>query len=211
MSAGFTRILNFRANNLGSNATLLLTFDDENTIGGIFNVVFPIAFKVASFGANGVYQFQLRYDQQLGFTSAQIHGDSVVANTFVRLDPGEETTLKDDNHFSTPQSIDPPTSAIKAANDTAARQNFGVGVFDSHDRPSQALVYPDVSPRSSVIVEFIPVLKGYITSDYREGDILRGPVASPVIFKENLVNLEQNTNWIVTFDPATGQFQILRE
>jgi hypothetical protein len=67
------------------------------------------------------------------------------------------------------------------------------------------------SSRSSVTVEFIPVLKAYITSDYREGDILRGQVSSPVIFKENLGDLERTTNWILKYDASTGQYQIQRE
>ena len=41
----FIATLNFRTHNLGKDSTLVLTFDDEKTIPGIFEDVFPTAFK----------------------------------------------------------------------------------------------------------------------------------------------------------------------
>jgi hypothetical protein len=213
MSGPFIRKLNFKSYDLGVKATLVLTFNSD-TIPGIYKDVFPTAFKVTSFGEKGGYGFQATYKAQLGFTRAQLTGDNKVepASTYIPINVGEKTKLTKDGStysFSTPTDIK-PSKQIVAQNDTRGRENIGVGFFvgSPENAPSTILFFKDVGSTSSAQVQFTPILRGYITTDYQETEILRGQVASPVLFNRDLTQLEEETTWKITYNAGSGVFQI---
>jgi len=212
---GFTRTLNFQVNNLGKEATLVLTFDDDKT-PGIYKTVFPTALKVTSFAEKGNYNFRLVYHADLGFTRAQVAGGIVEpASTYIPIDIGHKTTLtKHDNvyEFTNPAKI-PKPKQIVAQNLSGEKEDIGVGFFDSslEDPPSTVLVFPKVGNTSSTQCEFHPVLRGYIVSDYQESQLITGQVSSPVIFKENLTDLEPKTKWRLTYSNSNGEYHITQQ
>ncbi|KAG6380468.1 hypothetical protein JVT61DRAFT_8618 [Boletus reticuloceps] len=55
---------------------------------------------------------------------------------------------------------------------------------------------------------FQPVLRGYITSDYQEGQIVKGQISVPYIFEQDLSTLDDNTTWNLSYDTATGKVSI---
>jgi hypothetical protein len=65
-------------------------------------------------------------------------------------------------------------------------------------------------PGSSIGSQFVPVLRGYITNEYQEGQIIRSEISSPVVFSEDLAGLEQHSVWNLTYNPGTGGFAITR-
>jgi len=213
----FVRNLVFRSRNLGRDSTFVLTFDDSK-IPGIYHTVFPTAFKVTAFGATGPYDFPVTYVQRLGVTRAVVSGGTVIpASTYTDINVGQKTELSKSGdpaiyRFSTPSTISPPTKQFVAQNVTNGRENIGIGFFERTDRaPSQILVFEDVGAGSSVQAEFTPILRAYITTDYKENAILRGQISTPVLFTENLVNLPENTDWMLTYNPGSGAYRVERD
>ena len=66
------------------------------------------------------------------------------------------------------------------------------------------------SAGSTLHFGFNYILRGYVTSDYQEGEILRGQVNSPIIFQEDITKLEEVTHWKITCDPSSGVYAIQR-
>jgi len=216
MGDGFVRSMTFRSRNLGRDSTFLLTFDEG--IPGLYNTVFPTALRVTAFGASGPYDFPVTYVQRLGITKAGVSGGVVVpASTYTEIDPGEKTTLTKSGdpaiyRFSNPESIQPPGKQIVATNGTNGLESLGVGFFERTDRaPAHMLVFENVGAGSSAQFEFTPILKGYMITGYREGAVLRAQITSPVIFREYLVNLPPNSDWLVTYNPGSGVYNIERD
>ena len=78
-------------------------------------------------------------------------------------------------------------------------------------RPDYSAFYNplfDHSAGTTLQVGFNPILRGYVTSDYQEGDILTEPVTSPVLFQEDLNMLEDVTRWKITYNPASDTYMI---
>ena len=64
------------------------------------------------------------------------------------------------------------------------------------------------SSSSHVQATITPVLRGYIVLGYQPGKILRGPISSLLLFKENLTNLEEIMTWNITYNQDTGEYEI---
>lgn len=68
------------------------------------------------------------------------------------------------------------------------------------------------SPGSKARVQFTPILRGYIVlGRIEEGEILRGQITSPLLFKENLASLGEATDWLLAYDPGSGTYNIRRD
>jgi len=208
--AHITRNLTFVTNDLGKDAILALTFDSTNNPDE-YKSLLPIIWKVAHFKASGHYAFTVTYKSDFGFTSTHVSSDSVVVpSVYTHIDRGQKTILTESG-FSTPTSIQPPTKLMEAENGTHEIHDFGFGFFERPDLPpNQILLFNHVGPSLRLLIDFTPILSGYITTGYKEGEILRGQIASPVIFKENLASLEEETHWRLEYDQATGSFKITR-
>jgi len=217
MGDAFVRNLVFRSRDLGRDSIFVLTFDDPR-IPGIYNTVFPTTFKVTAFGLEGPYDFSVTYVQRLGVTRAVINRGLVVpAATYTEINVGEKTELSKSGEpliykFSTPQTISPPSKHYVATNTTNALENIGVGFFERADRaPAQILVFENVGAGSSAQFEFTPILRAYVTSDFKESAVLRAQMSSPVLFQENLVNLPENTDWMLIYNKNSGIYKVERD
>ncbi|KAF8232867.1 hypothetical protein L208DRAFT_915782 [Tricholoma matsutake] len=215
--AAFERTINIRSNDLGDNAILVLTFD--TSVSNMFRDVFPIACKAFGFGASGPYQLRFTYKSQLGFTVPQIEGNRVVtSSTHTALNAGHATTLtKHEADGTTIYSFSPPewgapTGMIRASNETHDTEVIGVGFYtqESELEPSTALTY-DVGRNSNITVEFSPVLSAYVTSNYRENEMIKGGIQSPVLWREDLGQLGSHTNWRLQRRPSTGGYEIIAD
>jgi hypothetical protein len=215
----FVRRMHFKTYDLGTKATLILTFDSEK-IPGLYEKVYPTAYKVTEFGAKGGYTFRATYKSQLGFTRAQISSiDNAIepASTYVPINVGQKTSLTKDGNtysFTTPTDLT-PGDHIAAQNNTTGKENIGFGFFVRlpDDPPSTILLFKDVSCAYSVQIQFIPILRGYIIIDYQgnENNVVKTRVSSPVLFEVNLTQLEEETSWKITYNSGSGSFKINKD
>jgi len=212
----FTRNLTFVANNLGRESTLLLVFDNTG-MSGQYREVFPVAWRVSPFGATGTYMSKVTYNSELGCTGAQINSEDIVeASAFTHINPGEKTTLEGQGgayRFTHPSPIQPPSPNMVVKNATSERQNIGFGVFDRPARPPQTvLLFDHINPEHSVqIGQFHPIISAYINAEYKEGQILRAQPRVPVILKQSLADLDEDTTWQLKYNQGTGQYRLERE
>ena len=73
----------------------------------------------------------------------------------------------------------------------------------------QSFVY---SYGSSVQIKFNSILRGYVTSDFeKENLVLTGPISSPVLFEEDVTQLEDETFWRITYNKDDNTYKIVRE
>ncbi|KAG1759462.1 hypothetical protein EDD22DRAFT_141591 [Suillus occidentalis] len=203
----FTRNLTFQSNDLGKEASLMLTFDAD--MDGLYEESFPVVWKVAKFGKSGPYRANATYTSQLAFSKPQVvDGNIIDAETCVKINVGEKTFLTEANevyHFSAPAAG--ASGTLQAVNNTGAIQDIAVGFMTKGDlMPKPALYFTDVGDGSNVTARFTPVLRAYITSDYQETAIIRGAIDTPAIWTQDLAALSQSTTWTLARDPATGRY-----
>ncbi|KAG1724090.1 uncharacterized protein EDB91DRAFT_1171505 [Suillus paluster] len=211
MSHLFVRNLVFQCNDLGKEVTLLLTFDGD--MKGLYQDFFPIVWKVSKFGKAGPYRMRATYTSQLAFSIPQVVAGNIVdAETSVKINVGEQTTLTDVNdvyHFSPPTAGTP--DILQAVNKTGAVQDMAIGFMNPGDlMPKPALFFHEVGDGSNVTAKFTPTLRLYITSDYQETEILRGAIDTPAIWSRDLSALSESTIWNLSRDPATGRYSITK-
>ncbi|KAG2125970.1 hypothetical protein DEU56DRAFT_823534 [Suillus clintonianus] len=211
MSHAFVRNLTFQSNDLGKDVSLMLTFD-KNMEGSLYRDVFPVVWKVSSFRKTGPYKAHATYTSQLAFSKPQlVDGNIVGAETCVKINDGEKTSLTESNnvfHFSPPQAV--TSGVVQAVNNTGDTQDIAVGFMNKGDLiPTPALFFSGVKDGRDVMAEFIPVLRAYITSDYPETAVLPEPVDTPAIWSQNLAALKESTTWTLKRD-ASGHYSIVQ-
>ena len=65
---------------------------------------------------------------------------------------------------------------------------------------------------SSAQIKFDYTLRGYVTSDFeKENLVITGPVSSPVLFEEDVTQLEDETFWRITYNKGDNTYKIVRE
>ena len=64
------------------------------------------------------------------------------------------------------------------------------------------------SDESRISAEFTPIIRAYITSDFEETQIMRGAVETPYIWQQNLSNLPDFSNWVLTRNSVSGKYEI---
>ncbi|KAG1846391.1 hypothetical protein DFJ58DRAFT_843470 [Suillus subalutaceus] len=210
MSPPFTRHLTFQSNDLGKEVSIMLALVDEN-MQSLYKDRFPVVWKVSKFGKSGAYRAQATYTNQLAFAKAQLtDGNFISAGTSVKVNVGQKTTLTEANDvfsFSSPQQGS--SGFVQALNNTGAIQDIAVGFLNKGDfMPTPALYFDEVGDGSHVTAQFTPILRVYITSDYQETSIIRGAIETPVIWKQDLSVLAENTVWNLKRDGVTGRYTI---
>ncbi|KAG1742123.1 hypothetical protein EDB19DRAFT_1702133 [Suillus lakei] len=211
MSHAFTRNLTFQSNDLGKEATIMLTFDAD--MEGLYEDFFPVVWKVSKFGKTGPYRAHATYTSQLAFSKPQVvDGNIIDAETCVKINDSEKTSLTEANdvyHFSPPQAG--TSGVLQAVNNTGAIQDIAVGFMNAGDlMPKPALYFKEVGDGSHVTAEFTPVLRAYITSDYQETAIIRGAIDTPAIWSQNLAALPEHTTWTLKRDAASGHYSVVQ-
>ncbi|EGO19015.1 hypothetical protein SERLADRAFT_418651 [Serpula lacrymans var. lacrymans S7.9] len=191
----FVRNLTIRTHDLGHAATLLLTFDKD--VEGIYKDYFPVVWHVVAFGAKGSYAMHATYTNQLTFLKPQVDSGSIIgAETYIDINYNQSTTLTEEEgvfYFS----------------------DLAIGIWplcfkdsDGRDQlPTSALYFDSVRDKSNVTAQFIPILRAYITSDYKETDILRSPIKTKVIWEVNLAELKETTSWNLSIN-NTDEYKI---
>jgi len=208
----FTRTLIIKANDLGAAATLMLTFDKD--IKGLYNDNFPLCWKVTSFGKEGGYTMRATFKSQLGFVKPQVESDIIVgASTYKILDVGQKTTLtKDDRgvyHFSDP--VPGEDGYLKAVNGCPLREDMALGFpLTPGAEPTPVLYFNKIGHEASIIAQFTPVLRAYITEQYQETQILRGEVSTPSFWEQDLADLDETTNWRLELNKSSGVYKLVQ-
>ncbi|KAG1864399.1 hypothetical protein F4604DRAFT_2028187 [Suillus subluteus] len=208
MSHLFTRNLTFQSNDLGKEATIMLTFDAD--MEGLYEDFFPVVWKVSKFGKDGAHA---TYTSQLAFSKPQVvDGNIIDAETCVKINDSEKTTLTEANdiyHFSPPHAG--VSGVLQAVNSTGSIQDIAVGFMSPGDlMPKPALYFNGVGDGSHVTARFTPVLRAYITSDYQETAIIRGAIDTPAIWSQDLAGLAESTTWTLKRDAATGHYTMVQ-
>ncbi|KAG1719955.1 hypothetical protein EDB19DRAFT_2030059 [Suillus lakei] len=203
--------LTFQSKDLGTDTTLLLTFDSD--MPGMYKDYFPVAWRVTTFGKDGSYSMLVTYEHQFALSKSQVDDGNITgAATGVKINLGQQTTLTKNGQvfsFSTPQAGLHGT--LEAVNDTGDNQNITVGfMIPGQFLPKPALFFDNIRNGSKITAQFTPKLRAYITSEYQEGAILRDAIQAPPIWVHDLTALEQSTTWNLTRDPATGHYTITR-
>jgi hypothetical protein len=209
MSRTFVRNLYFQTKDLGKEATLLLTFDSD--VKGIYEICFPAICWLTTFGQTGSYRMHATYTSQLAFSRPQVtDGNIIEAETCMGINDSEKTTLTRKNsvfQFSNPVKGFP--GYLEARNDTGSMQDIALGFMSPGDlMPRPMLYFKEVEDASNITIEFTPILRAYITSDYKHTAILQGAIETPVIWEQNLAALSESTTWDLKRDPYTGHYKI---
>ncbi|EGN93638.1 hypothetical protein SERLA73DRAFT_163421 [Serpula lacrymans var. lacrymans S7.3] len=211
----FVRNLTIRTHDLGHAATLLLTFDKD--VEGIYKDYFPVVWHVVAFGAKGSYAMHATYTNQLTFLKPQVDSGSIIgAETYIDINYNQSTTLTEEEgvfYFSSPTTG--KENYVIALNETGSPQDLAIGIWplcfkdsDGRDQlPTSALYFDSVRDKSNVTAQFIPILRAYITSDYKETDILRSPIKTKVIWEVNLAELKETTSWNLSIN-NTDEYKI---
>jgi hypothetical protein len=66
-----------------------------------------------------------------------------------------------------------------------------------------------LSADNKIAAEFTPVLRGYITTAYKQNQVLRAAIQTSCVFREDLAKLSSSTNWAVK-RAANGKWSIER-
>lgn len=151
------------------------------------------------------------YTSQLAFSRPQVRNGNIVdAETCVEINDSEKTILTQKNRvfqFSNPVKGVP--GYLEARNDTGFIQDIALGFMSPRDlMPRPIFYFKEVEDASNITVEFAPILRAYITSDYKETAILQGAVDAPAIWEQNLAALSESTTWNLERDPTTGHYKI---
>ncbi|KAG2747709.1 hypothetical protein P692DRAFT_20583026 [Suillus brevipes Sb2] len=208
----FTRDLTFQSNDLEKDTTLVLTFDAD--MNGLYNEFFPVVWQAFTFGRHGSYRARATYTNQFAFFTPKVSaiGNITDASACVELNVGEKTSLTEANqvyHFSNP--VAGVEGALQAANNTDASQSIAIGFMSrGNSKPEPALYFPEVRDGKHATVQFNPVLRAYIASDYQETAILRGPLDDRVLWSQDIAALSDSTTWNLTRDPSTGRYSIVQ-
>ncbi|KAH6904574.1 hypothetical protein BKA70DRAFT_1507029 [Coprinopsis sp. MPI-PUGE-AT-0042] len=199
----FTRILNFFSEGFDADATLMLTFNDLETNNRLFVDCFPVCYKLIGFGAEGPSEATIEFESQLAFIKPQVSKKDIVSSsTHVKIDPGQQTNLVSLTGFPPTYKFSKPMSRgsanqIVVTNKTQEKCEMGVGFVNSDGTVSPSLLYTanEFGSEGKVVAEFTPVLCGYITTAYKENQVLRAAIQTACVFRENLANLNSETNW----------------
>ncbi|KAG1757723.1 hypothetical protein EDB19DRAFT_1658698 [Suillus lakei] len=203
--------LTFQSKDLGKETTLLLTFDSD--MPGMYKDYFPVAWRVTTFGKEGIYSMVVTYKHQFALSKSQIENWNITgAATAVEINVGQQTTLTKSGQvfsFSTPEAG--LHGALEAINHTGEDQDITVGFMTPGQfLPKPALFFDNFKNSSKITAQFTPKLRAYITSEYQEGAILRDAIQTLPIWEHDLTALEQSTIWYLTRDQATGHYTITR-
>ncbi|KAF9231639.1 hypothetical protein BU15DRAFT_82151 [Melanogaster broomeanus] len=209
----FTRNLTIECQDLGKEATIMFTFDDS-TNESMYKDKFPVCWKVIIFPADGPILARVTFQSQYAFAKPQVGNNRIVdVSTYMRLEVGQSTTLtKSDDGvytFSVPTTGDYPDS-LQAKNASPSSESLALTCITSDSRPTPVLYFDSVASGTFTSAQFVPRLRAYIISDYEfeETGILRGQIASPVIWEQNLADLDESSTWALTYDPLPGVYAL---
>lgn len=201
--------MSFQAKDLGKESMLLLTFDSEK-LEGIYKRFYPVVWKVGDFPKTGVHVMKVTYTNQFVFSSVQVSKGKIAdAETYVKIKNGERTNMIKENDaitFSAPH--EGTDGVMQAWNKTEVVQNIAFGFMNSKEfLPAPVLFFEDVGDGSNVTAEFTPILRAYITSDYKENTFISKAIEAPMIWEKHLATLAEKTTWTLSREATTGHYK----
>ncbi|KAF8839479.1 hypothetical protein BDN67DRAFT_1070015 [Paxillus ammoniavirescens] len=234
--AKYTRTLKISSKDLGQEATLVLVFDKfDEAVKGPYETVFPLVWIATEFGAKGVdqqsfaelltyydlflpclgwYNIEVTYNSQLAFIKPGFEdGKFTYASTFIPIDINQKTTLsrkKEHYEFTKALPVDGSHDAPpKALNESGSAESIAVGFMsaEKHDDAIPVFLCKNVGHGSSFSAQITPVLRVYVASPYRQGQILKSPIGTPV-WEEDLSRLEEDTTWSLKYTEESGVYTI---
>ncbi|KAF9220792.1 hypothetical protein BS17DRAFT_302291 [Gyrodon lividus] len=197
MAAAFTRNLTFMANDLGVDATLILTFDKDIT--GLYHDKLPVFWKSYNFGAKGSHVVNATYQSgqpQVGGSSGTI------------VDASTDKPLNVSNHAHTRELA---CNTIQVGDKTPLTEDTSTVSTEpnSDEKPTSVPPLEPVSDVGSLTeTQVAPILRAYVTEQYRETDTTKSEIDSPLLWEHDLLALPQITIWLLTRNKATGQYRI---
>ncbi|KAG8833292.1 hypothetical protein FRC18_003876 [Serendipita sp. 400] len=210
-----TLVIKTKANTVPKAVSLMLTFDK---IPGLLNEQQSVCWKVVKFPAAQEMSVAVTYKSQLCFVHPQISAGNIIsASTTKNINVGEQTDLIVDKDSGVSMFTNPKpgrtgeNEIIRCENKTGGIRDLSIGLRDSPDAdPGIALYFPGVGTDSSVAARFTPVLRGFVTSNYVESEIIRGEIESGEVLHQNLASLADKTVWYLQWDGTTGQYSLVK-
>ncbi|KAH9475592.1 hypothetical protein JR316_0012709 [Psilocybe cubensis] len=212
-TGGNTRELEFLSNDLGKELDLLLMFEPPQ-VGKLYVDLFPVCWKVISFGATGLGSASVQYTADTGFFVPQNRsGNRVSASNAQRCQSGEKCALRTNANkngsYITKAVPSKAPKALQCVNETERPASIGIGFMnEAGTKMEPALVWNNIAKDSTLSTELTPKLKIYAVSDYKETQLIRGDIESPLLFEKNLISLPNSTEWKVSIDEGTGKVVI---
>ncbi|CCA74885.1 hypothetical protein PIIN_08855 [Serendipita indica DSM 11827] len=81
--------------------------------------------------------------------------------------------------------------SIAATNNTGKLRDIALGLqIDAKADPEPILHFPNIAHHGAVVAKFRPVLRAYMTSDYREHEVISGEVQTNMIWERDLTQLD---------------------
>ncbi|KAG9096238.1 hypothetical protein FS749_008869 [Ceratobasidium sp. UAMH 11750] len=209
------KVLNFYAYHLKKEVVLMLMFEPPNT-SQLYVDQFPVAWKIIKFRPNkeGTSKATVHYDDRLAFGYSETEDNNIIdPSAWVDVEVGDVATITGDAGCFGKVVHRTNNDHIICKNRSGARVDISIG-FVSGDRVNERFhavhFWNDVGSGSNVSVEFTPIVKAYVTTDYQESEYLRGDVETEAIWSRNLDELDDETGWNFREDPETGIFTIRR-
>ncbi|KAG1734294.1 hypothetical protein EDB19DRAFT_1163041 [Suillus lakei] len=210
MAQTLTRTMSFQAKDLGKESTLLLIFNSQK-MEGIYKTFCPVVWRTDHFPKTGAHIMKVTYTNQFAFSNVKVSKRKITdAETCMKIKTNERTNLiKEDDaiKFSDPQKGS--DDVMEAWNKTGVVQNIALGIMNSEDLfPAPVLLFEDVGDGDNVTAELIPMLRAYVTSNYKETTALSSAIETPVIWERDPAALVEKTSWNLTRDTVTGHYKI---
>ncbi|CAG7849727.1 SubName: Full=Uncharacterized protein {ECO:0000313/EMBL:CCA71574.1} [Serendipita indica DSM 11827] len=210
MSNQFKKKLIIRASGLAKGGTLLLTFKPLEDIGTAQQ---KVAWKVIPFATNTNKKAQAEYVNQLVFIGPQIDDDNLISpSTFGNVNVGgavDFTLDSDKNLLISDTDKNKRPGFVVATNSTGKIQDIAIGLQPNPKKDPEAILYfPKIGNTSQVVCKYHPILRAYMTSDYQETEVISGEIQTGMIWERDLAQLEDTTNWRLTYNGSTGQYSL---
>jgi len=195
--------------NVGLDGNFVLTLANSE-IQGLYKSVFPVVWKATEFRKTGSYELTVRYQSDFAIAKAEIDAGGIASTSVYTHYNGEGLTLKEKG--DPPVYYFAPSPGREIKNGTKTSQDIGYGFYEKPDTaPTQALIYPKIGPGSSIPPsDFRSVLMAHVWRGYKEGEVLKGPI-SRLVFNQNLVSLDEHTNWKLEYNPETDLYSVTQE
>ncbi|KIJ15347.1 hypothetical protein PAXINDRAFT_169155 [Paxillus involutus ATCC 200175] len=207
----YSKTLTFKTNNLGTDATLMLTFNKD--IHNLHRETFPLCWKVSSFGKEGPYSIRLTFHNQLAFVKPQVQRGVIIdASTYKLINVDQKTTLtKDDNnvyHFS--DVVKGEDGYLEVLNGCPLREDLLIGFTDPDgiQDPAPLLYFDNVGHEELIKAQFQPFLRAYITEQYQDSEIIEAEVSTSFFWEMDLASLDPSTTWLLTYSKSEGTYKI---
>jgi hypothetical protein len=211
----FTKTLIFTFKNLPADTSVLLCFNDPSPsiLGGQQG---PLAWKVLVMRKGQMGATPVTFTSQLAFGQSTLDSQNVVeGNIWVPIDEGQIVSLMPNEVAGNGPLFGPPAAhpeintLITASNDSGAIENMSVG-FMNGDNYEPTFIWMDVGAGTSVEAQYHPILKAYVTSQYKEAQFLTADLMTMApIWTQNLSDLPtETTKFSFNRDPATGRYTI---